>query len=66
MIERQSEFPKEVSADGIYRQIQANTARVAELKATLETIRSQENQMRTKALDRERLLFRQCRKAAPL
>jgi site-specific DNA recombinase len=58
LIERLSELPKNVPADGIYKQIQANTAKVIELKSALESIRSQENQMLTKAVDRERLLFR--------
>jgi site-specific DNA recombinase len=58
LIERLSELPKEISADGIYKQIQTNAEKVKELTSTLESLKSQDLKLATQTVNREGLLFK--------
>jgi site-specific DNA recombinase len=58
LIERLSELPKEISADGIYKQIQGNTQKVKSLESTLHSMKSEEVKLTTQSVNREALLFK--------
>jgi site-specific DNA recombinase len=58
LIERLSDLPKEMSADGIYKQIQENTQKVKSLEASLSGLKSEELKMTTQSVNREALLFK--------
>jgi site-specific DNA recombinase len=58
LIERLSELPKEIPADGIYKQIQANSDKVKELTHSLESMKSQDLKLATQAINRDGLLFK--------
>ena len=58
LIERLSELPKEIPADGIYKQIQENSQKVKSLEASLSGLRSEELKMTTQSVDRDGLLFK--------
>ena len=58
LIERLSELPKEISADGIYKQIQDNTQKVKSLESTLHSLKSEEVKLTTQSVNREALLFK--------
>jgi len=58
LIERLSELPKEIAADGIYKQIQANAEKLKELNQTLETLKLDDQRLAVHAVNRDELLFR--------
>ena len=58
LIERLSELPKEISADGIYKQIQGNSEKIKTLENTLQNLKSQEVKLGTQSENRDAQLFR--------
>jgi site-specific DNA recombinase len=58
LIERLSDLPKEVSADGIYARIKQNQDRVEELKKTFFEVQSQERKFATQTVSREGLILK--------
>lgn len=58
LIERLSELPKEIAADGIYKQIQTNTEKLKELNQALASLKLDDQKLAVHSVNRDGLLFR--------